>query len=114
MIQQTQMDFWNNITSEELRDNGISKACQTADSTHHNWTNNAYNFLISYIRSNKEFMAEDVRTASIGIIEIPPSTRAWGGILVRAVKSGLIKRKGFKNVKNKKAHCTPATLWEVC
>jgi len=58
-------------------------------------------------------MTEDVRISSEGIIEIPPSNRAWGGVIVRAVKSGLIKRIGFQNVNNPKAHKTPATLWET-
>ena len=58
-------------------------------------------------------MVEDVREASKGVVPVTPSTRAWGGVVVRASKAGVIKRKGFKNVKNAKAHCTPATLWEV-
>ncbi len=87
---------------------------ENADKQSYKWTYYAYQFLIDYIKSNKEFMAEDVRIASEGIVEAPPSKRAWGGIFVKAVKSGLIKRKGFMNVKNAKAHCTPATLWEVC
>jgi len=102
------------FTGQELRDAGIKQSMETAEKNQENWTQIAYQFLLNYIKSNKEFMAEDVREASEGIIQSPPSKRAWGGIFVKAVKSGLIKRKGFKNVKNAKAHCTPATLWEIC
>ena len=104
----------NLFSGTELRDNGIAQAMENADAQVNEWTFEAYQFLLHYSKSNKEFMAEDVRLASEGIIDEPPSKRAWGGIIVRAVKSGLIKRKGFMNVKNAKAHCTPATLWEVC
>lgn len=102
------------FSGERLRDIGITMAGVNADRVSENWTDKAYRFLLSYMAKNKEFMAEDVRGASTGIIEDPPSKRAWGGIFVRAVKAGLIRRKGFQNVKNSKAHCTPATLWEVC
>jgi len=107
----SQLDLF---TAQKLRDQGINKALTSANNTFDNWTNRAFDFLRHYIQSNSEFMAEDVREASKGLIETPPNNRAWGGIFVRAVKSGLIKRKGFKNVKNIKAHCTPATLWEAC
>ena len=101
-------------SGKELRDIGILQSMSNADSKSEKWSYNAYKFLLNYIKSNKQFMAEDVRVASIGKIEIPPSNRAWGGIFVKAAKSNLIKRKGFMNVKNAKAHCTPATVWEVC
>ena len=102
------------FSGQELRDVGIAKAIDNAERHHENWTYYAYQFLLNYTKSHKEFMAEDVRVASEGIVDMPPSKRAWGGVFVRAVKSGLIRRKGFQNVKNSKAHCTPATLWEVC
>jgi len=102
------------FSGQNLRDAGMTKAMEHADEETPKWNYNAYQFLLNYTKTNKEFMAEDVRLASEGIVDEPPSKRAWGGIIVRAVKSGLIKRKGFMNVKNAKAHCTPATLWEVC
>ena len=111
MKNNNQTDLFSD-SGEVLRDEGIQKAMIHANIAVGMWTELAFNFLRTYIRSNREFMAEDVRNASIGIISEPPSDRAWGGIFVRAAKNGLIKRKGFQNVKNVKAHCTPATLWE--
>ena len=105
-----QLDLFN---GRELRDIGISKAIDSANASTENWSGLAYMFLLKFIRSTSEFMTEEVRAASEGIIPQPPSSRAWGGIIVRAAKSNMIKRKGFRNVKNAKAHCTPATLWEV-
>lgn len=108
---QQQLDLFS---GEYLRDLGIQQAMDNADYKCEKWTDYAFTFLLNFIKMNSEFMAEEVRLASDGIIPEPPSKRAWGGIFVRAVKSGIIKRKGFKSVKNAKAHCTPATLWEVC
>ena len=100
---------------QKLRDKGIQQAVDHANIETENWSENAYRFLLEYIKTkiNGRFMAEDAREASAGIVPEPPSKRAWGGIIVRAVRSGKIKRAGFMTVKNEKAHCTPATLWEI-
>ena len=97
----------------QLRDKGIKQAIDNADDTHEKWSEKAYKFLTDYIRSHHEFMTEDVRVASEKKIPIPPSNRAWGGIILKAVKAGLITRVGFSSVKNVKAHRTPATVWRV-
>lgn len=99
-------------SGRELRDLGIKKAIYNANENY-NWSELAYKFLVLYTKSNKEFMAEQVRRASIGIVPLPPSNRAWGAIFVQASKSKIIKRIGYKEVTNPKAHRTPATLWAV-
>ena len=103
----------NLFSGEYLRDCGILQAQLSADNQTENWSEKAFDYLKIYVRHNKTFMTENVRNASEGIIEMPPSNRAWGGVIVRAVKSGLIKRIRFQNVTNPKAHKTPATLWET-
>ena len=97
----------------QLRDKGIKQAINNANDTHDKWSDKAYKFLVDYIKSQYEFMTEDVRMASEGEIPKPPSNRAWGGIILRASRAGLISRVGFSNVKNAKAHKTPATVWRV-
>lgn len=101
------------LTGAILMRLGIKKAVDHANVAVKGWSDHAYNFLLTYSKTHREFMVEDVREASKGIVPVPPSTRAWGGVVVRASKAGVIRRKGFQNVKNTKAHCTPATLWEV-
>ena len=97
----------------QLRDKGIKKAIDNANDTHEKWSDKAYKFLVNYIKSQDEFMTEDLRLASEKEIPKPPSNRAWGGIILRAVRAGLITRDRFSNVKNVKAHKTPATVWRV-
>ena len=101
------------ITGAILMRLGIKRAIDHANVEVNGWADEAYNYLINYSKTHSQFMVEDVRESSKGHIPIPPSTRAWGGVVVRASKAGVIRRKGFQNVKNAKAHCTPATLWEV-
>ncbi len=99
-------------TGQQLKIEGIEKALQAADNRDHRWSAIAYQFLLDFSKHNKQFMAEDVRTASDGIVPEPPSKRAWGGIFVSARRNKLIRSVGFGLVKNPKAHRTPATVWE--
>ena len=96
--------------SRNLRDQGIQQSLNTAEIHSEKWGTKAYHFLLEYIKSNKEFMAEDVRVASDGIVPPPISKRAWGAIMVLAKKNNIIYSKGYSCVKNPKAHRTPATL----
>lgn len=100
-------------TAEYYRDRGMRKAVDHADMVTDNWSERAYNFLREYIKTNQVFMTENVREASKGMVPEPPSHRAWGAIIVRAAKEGLIRKVGYQSVMNKKAHCTPASLWQV-
>jgi len=102
-----------NFTGKQLRDRGIKQAIDHAEKVHENRGEKAYQFLLSYAKNNKEFMTEDVRNASKGIVPEPPSKRAWGGVVVRAKNSGVIQRIDYRNVTNPKAHATPATLWQT-
>lgn len=113
MSHQLPIEFPPDQTGEDLRDEGIQQALTHADETAERWSEIAFDFLKRYMLDNPVFMAENVREAATGIVPEPPSKRAWGGILVRAAKEGLISRMGFRNVKNARAHCTPATLWAL-
>jgi hypothetical protein len=90
---------------------GMQQAEDHANAVEPSWTEQAYKFLEFHCKTNSQFMAEDVRAAADGVVPKAPTPRAWGGIFARAAKAGLIKRLGYKNVKNIKAHNTPATLW---
>lgn len=96
----------------QLRNSGMNQAETHANHLHHGWSHEAYSFLEGYARINPTFMAEDVRTASAGVVPPPPSKRAWGAVIVRAAKAGIITSLGTRKVKNPRAHCANATLWK--
>lgn len=107
-----QLDIFKPPTGKELRDDGIRRALQRADDTHGEWKERAYDFLLEYLKGLEgEFMAEEVRVASLETIPAPPSNRAWGGIILKAARAGLIRQVGFRSVKNPRAHCAIVGVW---
>lgn len=106
----TQLDMF---ASAQARNEGMAIASDHAEACYNGWNDVAYNFLVSFLSTRSTFMTEDVREASDGIVPNPPSNRAWGSVVVRAAKNGLIERIGYGEVSNKKAHCTPASIWRT-
>ena len=100
-------------TAESLRDQGIKKAIDSADSQTPNWSQTAYEFALKYIKGRKEFMAEDMRASALLVVPNPPSNRAWGSVIVRLSRNNKISRVGYKSTMNRRAHCAVATVWEV-
>lgn len=105
----------NIFEATAARDAGMQTAIEHAEAVHEVWSDKAYAFLLSYARNCKQpFMVEDVRAASMENVPEPPSKRAWGGIVAKAAKAGIIQHAGYAQVKNIKAHCTPAAVWKAC
>lgn len=98
----------------ELRDRGIKQATDHADRVEPGWSDRAFEFMVRFLNQHSgPFMAEDVRSfAAIEDFELPPSNRAWGGVLVRAKNKKLIRYLGTRQVRNPKAHCANAALWQ--
>lgn len=95
------------------RDDGMEKALQHANSANPEWSTKAAAFLRKYISyTATPFMAEDVRMAAINAnVPEPPSKRAWGPIILKARKDGLIKSLGTDKVSNPRAHRANAGKW---
>lgn len=101
----------------DLRDAGMKKAIEHADQVNEGWSDKAFNLLKSYVNEfgpGWKFLGEQVRYyAEAKKLEEPPSLRAWGSVMVRAAKSGLIKKVGYGQVTNPKAHRANSSQWEV-
>lgn len=106
-----QLDFMDVDTARDL---GMNQALNHANSVIPEWSETALKCLISYLylRGNEPFLAEDVRAYGQCIgLEAPPSERAWGGVMTRAARAGLIEAIGYAKTSNPLAHRTPASLW---
>jgi hypothetical protein len=99
--------------SNAARDKGIKKAVDHADDVNENWAEGAYQFLLKFLSIHiGSFMAEEVRSyAALMDFPLPPSARAWGGVIAKAAREGLIEGRGYAPVRNVKAHRTPARVW---
>lgn len=106
-MSQSQIDFAKKVTDE-----AIQRGVDHADAVHEKWSLQAFEFLKGYAEINPVFMVEDVRNASVGIVPIPPTSKAWGGVVRKAAIAGLVFKAGYKEVKNVKAHRTPASVWK--
>jgi hypothetical protein len=92
---------------------GTQRAIDHADAVHEKWSERAYKLLIEYLQEKKRFMGEDVRAyAAEKGFDLPPSARAWGGVIQRAAKEYVIIKIGIGTVKNPKAHLANAAIWE--
>jgi hypothetical protein len=101
------------FTGSQARDEGMNRAVDHANRVVEDWSERAYTELQNFLRSNPgEFMCEDFRGWCAMIdFPLPPHARAFGGVIARAARAGLIKKAGIGQVKNVKAHCANANVW---
>ena len=109
-MNQLEMTF----TGRELARAGAQLALNHADEVHENWGAEACEYLEIFLRLNprREFMAEEVREYAYKRgLPHPISERAWGAVMSRAQKAGIIRWCGNRQVKNRKAHSATASVW---
>ena len=100
--------------AEQRRDAGIEEAIEHADNVITGWSDKAYQILRQFLNTiDSEFMVEQVRQYAAGIegYEAPSHDRAWGGVVRRAQKAGLVIYVTTRRTSNVNAHRTPAGLW---
>jgi hypothetical protein len=99
--------------SFEARDKGIHQAITHADGVCDRWSDKVYALFYVYLMDHPEpFQMEDFREWGSEVIEEPPSKRAFGHIVLRAAREGLITRVGYAPVKNVTAHRAFASVWK--
>lgn len=89
-------------------------ALESAEQKVEDWGDKCFTLLKQYLEINREpFLAEFFRgwCEAGNRIPEPPHKRAYGPILNRAARAGLIRRQGYAPTSNPKAHCAPTTVW---
>ena len=93
----------------------MEQALSHADQVSPAWRDRAYEVLKAYVEQHphEQFFGEDVREWAYaqGDLPEPPHARAWGGIIAKAAKAGVIVQHGIGQVKNPKAHRANAAIW---
>ena len=109
-MNQLEMTF----SGKELARAGAKLALNHADEVHENWGAEACEYLEIFlrVRPGREFMSEEVREyATKRGLPPAPHLRAWGAVMQRAQKAGIIRWCGNRQVKNRKAHSATASVW---
>ena len=100
-------------TGAELAVCGAEQAADHAEQVAPGWREMALQAVREFIKQhNGAFLAEDVRTWARHIPPVP-SERAWGSVMLRASRLGLIINTGeTRKVKNATAHSANASVWK--
>lgn len=100
-----------------LKEQGIQQALDHANQVHEKWAEAAFAKLCQYCQHFENgyyFVGEEFRQWAIERgLPVPPSMRAFGGILLRGAKAGLIAKMGHSVTSNPKAHGCFCTLWQI-
>lgn len=112
-----QLDIFDQQAGEHLAEVGMQLAVESADRKEKDWSKRCWQLFLWWLRRNirrgSEFMVEDFRrhVIEMGLLEEPPSNRAFGMVSKRALAGGWIEFVRTDKVKNKNAHCARASVW---
>lgn len=99
----------------DRRDVGIARAEDRANRDHIQWSEEAEAAVRLYCvqHPRKQFLTEDVRAwaESMGLVSQPENGRAWGAVIQRCARLGLIRRVGYAPAKS--SNLSPKPLWEA-
>jgi hypothetical protein len=87
-VTQLSIDF----AERAIRQQGMQAALAHAERACEDWADLAYQFLLNSCRTRELIFAEDITAAAEAWgLPQPPTTRAWGGIYVRAQHERIIE-----------------------
>ena len=93
---------------------GMHRALERAADGLPEWPELAYWFLRAYAGRHERFAGWMVVRAAAASPDFPspPNAKAWGGVIQRAAREGLIARCG--TARDPHRHCNPIPLWAAC
>lgn len=94
------------------RDDGMQRAVQHADAVDMFWSETAYAHVFDFCKTQTTFLTEDARAFAEGRgLNPPPDGRAWGAVMQRAARNGLMRKVGYAPAKS--SNLSPKVLWEA-
>lgn len=100
------------MTGSELRDEGIRRAEGHAERVEPGWLEHAVEYVRDYARLHPELTSEKARQYAerCGLPE-PPDKRSWGGVMLRALRAGVVEKIGWTTADDPLVHNNPVSLW---
>ena len=112
-----QPDLFDPAEAKRRAEAGAKRALDHANRKIDGWGERALEKLVELVLGTPDggtLMAEDVRVkAYAGGLEPAPDNRAWGAVMKKAEKKGLITWVRFGTTKAKRCHRNPAGVWKV-
>lgn len=101
---------------------GAERAAAHANAVHPSprWVEHAYAAACVFTDLSKwagapgaDFLAEDIRAfAEANGVPRAPDERAWGAVILRLSRDGVIRKTGeYRPMKNPASHCNPKAVW---
>jgi hypothetical protein len=94
---------------------GAARAADHAERTREDWNARAMRLLEQFVAdlNGRTFLCEDLRIyAYENNFDTPPDERAWGHIIIKASRRGLIENVGLAHARDRKVHSNIATIWK--
>lgn len=102
----------------DKRELGIQRSVDRADANIIGWSTDAASHVAQFCVRKKDlifdanFLAEDVREwCEINGLSAPTDGRAWGSVMRRAAKAGLIRPVGY--APSRSSNLSPKVLWRA-
>lgn len=103
------------IEAEAARDLGMALAEAKANKDHARWSEDAMGAVIMFCTAHptRDFLTEDVRDFcdELDLAETPENGKAWGPIMRRAAKLGIIRKVGAGSARS--SNCSLKVLWRA-
>ena len=102
--------------AEQGKEEGMQTAVDHADRVIPEWSERAFDMLKAFTREHSgEFICENMRRWAYGRgLSTPPIDRAWGAVMLRGAKSGIIRSTGrYEKTVGPTAHRSLASIWEI-
>lgn len=103
---QRELDF---TAARARRDIGIERAARHATRIDPEWLEKAFAFVRQYAENHDRFLTEDIRAASRGVVPVTENEKAWGAVMQRAARAGVLAPAGYAPAKT--SNCSPKVLW---
>lgn len=102
------------IQARALRDDGMQRAVDHANRVSPSWQERAIEHVRAFALEQREFMCEEARRFAEGRgMSPPPDKRAWGAVMMKCAKLGIVEKIGLGYAKDPKVHMNPASVWRA-
>ena len=102
-------------TVQSRRDMSMALAVAKADRDREGWSEDALAAVRVFVRAHpdEQFLTEAVRQwcVEMQFIEPADNERAWGAVMRRAAKDGLVRKVGY--APSMSSNLSPKTLWQA-